>query len=68
MIEPDHQAIMVKADSTSTMPSVTFHLLQDGKDLSNIMLSNDVGHAPISAHPSPCELIIRFNFGYNCFS
>ncbi|KAL5492024.1 hypothetical protein EMCRGX_G017412 [Ephydatia muelleri] len=53
MIEPDHQAIMVKADSTSATPSVTFHLLQDGKDLSNIMLSNDVGHAPISAHPSP---------------
>eukprot|EP00731_Ephydatia_muelleri_P014337 Em0008g57a len=44
MVEPDHQAIMVKADSTSAMPSVTFHLLKRGGDLADLLYSQSLKH------------------------
>ena len=44
MVEPDHQAIMVKADSTSATPSVTFHLLKRGGDLADLLYSQSLKH------------------------
>ena len=39
MIDPGHQAIMVKADSASSTPSITFHLLKEGGDLASLLCS-----------------------------
>ena len=44
MVEPDHQAIMVKADSTSATPSVTFHLLKEGSNLAFLFQSTQAGN------------------------
>ena len=39
MIEPDHQAIMVKADSTSAGVHISYHLLGEGRDLAELLRS-----------------------------